>query len=338
MSTTDMQVIPPNRNPPPLRKLVSLHDLWNVFVSTKPDLAAYSKMHYGIMGRHFCAFMENRKLEPMAMVEWVQHQIKLAKAGNNRINESNVKVKAFLKWLKKMNYISTDLWESVTLLPRKPVASPQIFTEEDYQKIKAFCKDRDGYQPHLWLVILSYHTGMSLVDCCHLRWRNVHLNDDGPSYIDIYRTKVKRLGEKALCQIPIIPFTDLHEWLLKLKKVPAVTKWHQRWIDHYEGMVDFVHEDCPGLYSYTNQRLARQFEDIFRQSGVCKNKEKTFRHLRNTFCSNLVNSGAQLALICKMTGHNNVQTLLKYLKADRVSMQDGLNKAFEFAKEGSTQL
>lgn len=331
--TSAMEVLP-KQKPPPLKRIMSLRDLWDVWVGLKGDVAPRTKDKHRSIGNYFCTFMEGRKLEPMTMVELVQSHLKRGTIGNNKINEYNIWVKGFLRWLKKMQYIHDDLWEAVPSLPKEAVAKPEIFTEDEFNRIKEYCTGRDWAQPHLWLAILGYRTGMSLVDCCHLRWRDVHLNENGPSFIDIYRIKTKRLGEKALCQIPIIPFTDVHEWLIKLKKVPATTQWHQNWITHYDDMVDFVHQDCPGLYMYPFPRISKDFERIFKEAKC--GKGKTFRHLRNTFCSNLVNSGTQMALICKMTGHNNVQTLLGYLKADREALEDGLNKAFNFAKEGTT--
>jgi site-specific recombinase XerD len=324
MNTTEMQVIPPDPLPK-LKKIMSMRDLWDVWVGTKGDIAPYTKVEYRGIGNKFCTFMENHPMEPMSMVEFVQEWRKTA--GNNKVNGYMVRVKGFLKFLKKMHYINDDLWEAVPLLPKEATAPVQIFTDEDYKKIKTYCTDREWTQPHLWLFILAYHTGMSLIDCAHLRWRDVHLNENGPSFIDIHRIKTKRLGEKALCQIPVIPFTDVHEWLMKLKKVEHLN------YKRFDGITDFVHQDCPGLYACTFQHFRGDFKNICKRCGV--DPKKTFRFLRNTFCSNLVNSGTQLALICKMTGHNNVATLLRYLKPDRRSLQEGLEKALQYAQEKS---
>lgn len=323
MNTTALEVLPPDP-PPKLKKIMSMRDLWDVWVELKGDIAPYTRGEYNLIGNRFCTFMDGRQLEPMAMVEFVQDWRKTA--GNNRINGYMFRVGGFLKFLKKMHYINEDLWEAIPKLPAEATAPAQIFTDEDYNKIKAYCTDREWTQPHLWLFILSYHTGMSLVDCAYLRWRDVHLNENGPSFIEIHRIKTKRLGQKALCQIPIIPFTDVHEWLLKLKKVEHLN------YKRHDGITDFVHQDCPGLYDCTFQHFRGDFKNICKRCGV--DPKKTFRHLRNTFCSNLVNSGTQIALICKMTGHQNVQTLLKYLKPDRKSLQDGLAKALQYAQEG----
>lgn len=332
MSTTEMQVLPPDPNPPKLKRIMSMRDLWDVWVGLKGEMAAYTRNDYRYIGNDFCTFMENQELEPIVLVQYL-HRLqarpnnKLGKerTGNNKINAITTRVRGFLKFLHKMDYTRKDLSDALPPLPKEAVSPAEIFTEAEYQALKTYCAEKEHFQPHLWLFVLSYHTGMSLVDCCYLRWRDVHLNEDGPSFIDIHRIKTRRLGLKALCQIPIIPFTDLHTWLVKLKAVEHLN------YKRFDGITDFVHQDCPGLYDCTFQRLRGDFVNIFNKCGI--SRKKTFRHFRNTFCSNLVNSGAQLALICKMTGHNNVQTLLRYLKADRESMEDGLNKAFQWAKE-----
>lgn len=335
MSTTEMQVLPPDKNPPKLKRIMAMRDLWDVWVGMKGDLAPYTKHEYFAIGNGFCTFMENKELEPMYIVQYLSHlrvrpngKHGRAYTGNNKINGITTRVRGFLKFLHKMDYTRKDLSDSLPPLPKESVAPSQIFTDEDYAAIKAYCTDREWTQPHLWLIILAYRTGMSMVDCCYLRWRDVHLNENGPSFIDIHRIKTKRLGAKALCQIPIIPFTDVHEWLVKLKKVEHLN------YKRFDGITDFVHQDCPGLYECTFQRLRHDFKNIFKYSKIAP--EKTFRHMRNTFCSNLVNSGTQIALICKMTGHNNVATLLRYLKPDRRSLEDGLAKAFAYAEEGKT--
>lgn len=330
-----LQVIPPVPSRQ-LKKVKTLRDLWDVWVGLKGELSAYTRHDYRVNGDDFCSFMENRELEPMSIVGYLQNlqarpngKLGKTKVGNNRINHITTGVRGFLRFLHKMDYTKKDLSSAMPLLPKEATAPAQIFTEAEYKALKTYCTGREWTQPHLWLFILAYHTGMSLIDCCHLRWCNVHLNENGPSFIDIKRIKTQRLGDKALCQIPIIPFTDVHEWLIKLKKVEHLN------YKRFDGITDFVHQDCPGLYLCTFQNLRQDFKNIFKACGI--STKKTFRHFRNTFCSNLVNSGTQIALICKMTGHTNVQTLLGYLKPDRKSLQEGLAKALQYAQEGETK-
>lgn len=321
--------------PPKLSHAVTLANLWQVYIGMR-NIRPTTIQRIEDAARKFCRFFESKdygglghKLSPGGMVEWMQHLREFrsdTRAQNtlsiNTINKINSIVKSFLKFLRQQKYIADDLGECIPHLLNNAPKETLIITEEEYETIKAYCAGRSWCQPHLWLFILGYRTGMSLIDCCHLRWRNVHLNDDGPSYIDIYRIKMaSRMGERAICQIPIVPFSDLHLWLLNLKNV---TPWKRA-----DGITDYVHQEGPGLYACNFQRLRHDFKNINIRAGI--DPRKTFKCLRNSLCSNLVNSGMNLANVCKITGHNSVQILLGYLKPDRKVLQDGMAKAQQYS-------
>lgn len=324
------EVLPPQVLPPPpkLRHAHTLANLWHVFIGLRGELARNTRLDWESIARRFCKFFRNRKLNPATMVEWVtflqnfKTETRIPRPLNARhINAVNVRVRAFLQWMKKMHYIHEDLDECLPILNTTARPTSQTFSEEEYERIKAYCKGREHYQTHLWLCVLSYRTGMSLIDCCHLRWRDVHLNEDGPSFIDIHRIKTKRHADKSLCQIPVVPFSDLHTWLLHLKTVPGYKR--------FDGIEDYVHPDTEGLYKCTFANLRMDFKKIFKQAKCTDNK--TFKHFRNSLCSNLVNSGMPLPLICKVTGHQDVKTLLGYLKPDRNALQDGMVKSQQYS-------
>lgn len=315
-----MEVLPPDPKPK-LNRIASLHDLWDSFQALKSPMMPSTRRHYVIIGRKFCNFIADRKLDEQAIAGWSIF-LKGEELKPSTVVFINVKVRSFLKFLHKMRYTRENLAD---VMPKDPAIvhqEPAMFTEQEYEQIKAYCTGRNWCQTHLWLFILAYRTGMSLVDACHLRWCNVHLNDNEPSFIDIHRIKIARLGEKSLCRIPIIPFTDVHGWLLQLKKVEHLN------YKRHDSIQDFVHQDAPGLYAYASQRIHHDFKSIFTRAGVTG---KTFKNLRNSFCSNLVNSGTQIALVAKMSGHNNFEMLLRYLKADRRALQDGLAKSFQYS-------
>lgn len=338
------EIVPSTAPPPPkLTHALTLRNLWQVWLGMK-NLRPNSIARYDTIAKVFCNFFESKeygglghRLTPMGMVEWMQHlrdhrtdTLNPKPYAISNINKTNSVVGGFLKFLKQQHYINESLNECLPRLLDNEPKETLIFTEDEYEKIKEYCAGRSWTQPHLWLFILGYRTGMSLVDCCHLRWRNVHLNDDGPSYIDIYRIKMSsRMGDKSLCQIPIVPFSDVHLWLLNLRNV---TPWKRA-----DGITDYVHQEGPGLYACNFQRLRTDFKNICRRAGV--DERKTFKCLRNSLCSNLVNSGMQLASVCKITGHNSVKVLLGYLKPDRQVLQDGMAASQQYSAktvEGKT--
>lgn len=318
MDPLDLQRI----SPKPTQKMTSIEDLWKLFIQLKGNLAPGTLAKHASLGKKFCGFLINgeRPLTKSTMIEWMQFLLGSG-VGPNLVNENNYTIKTFLRFLKRSGYIQEDLADLLTPVKGTPPSDSKTFTEAEFNTIKAYCTGREWCQCHLWLIILAYRTGMSLVDCCHLRWANVTLDDNGPSFITIQRIKMaSRTITK--CHIPILPGSDVHQWMIFLKNNTVRYKRH-------DGIDDFVHQDAPGLYACTFSTIKQDFKNIFIRCGI--GKERSFKHFRNSFCSNLINSGTQIALICKMTGHQNVTTLLRYLKPDTRSLQDGLAKAFQFA-------
>lgn len=333
------EVLAPEAPGPKLRHALTLSNLWHVWIGLKGG-APNSVTLYQHVARRFCTFFGRRasftlpyKLNPEGMVSWMQmlQKTKLPYKTPRplsavRINKINCIVRDFLRWMRKMKYINEDLADCIPALMQPSPKEPMTFTEEEYNKMKAWCAGREYYQALLWLIILGYRTGMSLTDCCHLRWKDVHLDDNGPSYIDVYRIKIQRFGEKARCRIPIVPFTDLHLWLLNLRNAP-------RW-KRFDGIPDYVHNETEAMYSGSFLRISNQFR--YMCLGAKIDPKKTFKCFRSSLCSNLVNSGMQLAMVCQVTGHNSVTTLMRYLKPDRRALQDAMAKAqtYSAVKEG----
>lgn len=325
---------------PKLRHALTLSNLWHVWIGLRGG-APNTVEQRQFVAKRFCKFFGHQsdrsihhKLTPQGMVEWMQALQKYRIPTENptrkprplsaaRINKINTIVRAFLRWMRKMKYVGDDLADCIPTLMQPGPKPSVIFTEEEYETLKAYCAGRPHYQTHLWLMILGYRTGMSLIDCCHLRWRDVHLHDNEPSYIEITRIKIQRFGTKARCQIPIVPFSDIHLWLLNLRNAP---QWKR-----FDGITDYVHNETEALYHCTFGRLRQDFKTICRQAGV--DPAKTFKCFRNSLCSNLVNSGMQLAMVCQVTGHNSVQTLLRYLHPDRRALQDSMAKAQQYSAQ-----
>lgn len=320
-----LEIVKFDRPPKPVERKVPLDRLWALFVRTRGDLAYQTLYVYAYFGRLFVPFMEVRPFNQESMLEWMEF-LKSRKTylghpyGPEFINRINVRVRAFLRWLKLMGYLYNDLADLLPMLATPALKPSKMFTEAEYERIKAYCAGKPRLQVYLWLIILSYRTGMGLIDCCKLEWHEVYLSDTEPCYI--IRAREKMRG-KSICQIPIVPGSDVHQWLLNLKKQQPFN------YKRFDGK-SFVHQDAPGLYEGRGgYRIQSKFKHIFWKSG-CE-PGKTFRNLRNSMCSNLVNAGVQIALVCKITGHNNVKTLLRYVKPDRRALQDGMARAQQFS-------
>lgn len=335
---TNLEVLPPENQPldratVPLKKATTLPNLWWKWQQTKEPLQPNTRASYYNTGRLFTEFFRNRKFCPEEFLNW--HESVKARRTNGKpikaiqVNKINTTARGFLRWLYQMQFTAHDLSHCIPLLPTPKTTEAKAVTEEQYLALKKFCAGKLWAQPYLWLIILGYRTGMSLTDCCHLRWNShesrVHLDDNGPSYIDIIRRKMAtRSGEKGRCLIPIVPGTDLHQALIERRIVQNYKR--------FDGIDDYVHQDCPGLHEWNGafDSMHMMMRRIFRGAGIPRGT--TFKNLRNSFCSNLVNSGMNIGLACKITGHNNPKTLLAYLKPDRLALQDGVAKAFAYSE------
>jgi integrase len=133
-----------------------------------------------------------------------------------------------------------------------------------------------------------------------------------------------------MCVVPLIPGTDVFEMISLLKSARHLN------MQRKDGL-DYVHQDCPGLYDRTSVRISIPFQQIFTRA-LGKRDGRSFRHLRHSFCSNLMNSGAEAAFVCKMTGHAGVNMLLRYLSTDMKSLEEQLLKSFRWAESQTKQI
>jgi integrase len=306
-------------------KKVDCKYLWARYMTAKLIISKSHKEQYNHAARQFIPFADGKRLDYKVLGEFIEHLHKKY-PNRNSYNRVATKVRSFLKWLYDCHYVYVDMSKAVKLLPRPPVINP-LWTHQEYEQFKTFLANKPRWQLHLWLWILGYRTGMSLRDCSYLRWRDVHLNNNGPCFIDHYRIKLAHHGANGLCRIPIIPGTDVHDWLLRLKAVEHLN------YKRFDGITDFVHQDAPGLFEADANdcgTVQLEFRRLYKQCGI-RHKGRSFQNLRNTFISNLVNSGGQHSLICTMTGHKSMRTALMYLQPDRRSLQDTLQNAFDYA-------
>lgn len=304
-----------------------MEDLWDTYIRMRGPLAKTTLNDYNFLKKHFLSVAAKHEVGPALAKAWVHHVQTNHRMGPGKTMWANNRIRSFLRWLHDYNYVRQDY---AKLIPLPKLASrftpPEIITEEEYQTIKNFCKGRPNYQVLLWMTILGYRTGMSPVDCAHLRWCEVFLNFNGPSYIQKERRKTKRHGASATCIIPLVPGTDVFEWLMKLKSVAHLN------YKRFDGINDYVHQDAPGLYEAHMGDFNDQWRVMKKATGITK----LMRHLRCSFISNLVNSGVQVNQIMRMVGHKDPTMIMTYLKPDVQSLQAGLAKAYDYAA-GATE-
>lgn len=321
----------------PEQRLQNLAKLWVIWRSMRTDLSKLTQKDYNMTGRIFCDWMEGKDFSPKTMMEWMRNLQKYRTIYGRpmipeRVNRLNRAVTQFVKWLIAAGQLKHDPTGVIPRLHEPPPKPARLWTHDEYEKIKGYMAAHTRCGAYLWLWVLGYRTGMSMVDCSHLRWPDVHLNDNGPSFIERRRQKMMRFGDRALCTIPLIPGTDVYEMLLLLKSTRHMNT------KVYDGISDYVHQDCPAIYCQTRVRYSVEFKHFIQRALKNPYESRTFRNLRQTFCSNLMNSGAEAALVCRMTGHSDINMLVRYLKPDLSKLGEQLVTAFNYAEQKSALL
>jgi integrase len=230
------------------------------------------------------------------------------------IRKITVHLKRFLRWAYRLDYLPKDFTYSIpaVMIPRPPL--PLIFSHAEYERLR---DDAEG-TPMQWAFILAYHTGLDLVDVCFFRWASVDLS---AMVIRATRTKTKRFGEASISQIPIITGSDLHVALTRrAADSPRNAKPD-----------DFVCPELAAAYTWVDTNIHQTFLRFIRK----RCPRKTFKTFRRTFCSNVANSGMNIALACRMTAHSKPDIFLRYIRPDVEASRAGLETALQYAKDKS---
>lgn len=301
-------------------------------------MAPGTEENYKTIGQHWCAFANGKNLDPRLMLEWHLHVTAITHAFSKRQVISADRVfryhrtaKKFLGWLKLMGVITHDPSLALPQI-RKPTPLPQRKWEHwEYRRIIDYGSRLPHFNVHTWLTMLAYHTGMSLKDCCLLQWHEVVLKDDEPSYIEKPRAKMAtRLGNKVTCTIPIIAESELWVWIKRLESRRS------RNLDRRDGG-DYVHQDAPVLYARQKPKASDALRRFY-IAAIGSYRElygRSFRNFRTSFCSRLVNSGADTVLVSKMTGHSRLEQLSDYVQPDIRAMQDAMVRALNWVEKDS---
>jgi integrase len=200
-------------------------------------------------------------------------------------------VRRFLRWLERSGRIVDSIERHVRLPRKKKVNNSQPITHEEYLQLRVTAS---GHWMD-WVIMLGWHTGMSLIDCLSLKWEHVDLDK-----CCILRER-RKTGVPLM--VPFEPDDDLGRGLSeRLASYPDA------------GPGDFVD---PASAAYIGNpinpslRACMAFTRIRDRAGV--SPAKTFHSFRHSFVSMLANSQVNTALASKITGHSNPSIFLRYV-------------------------
>ena len=111
---------------------------------------------------------------------------------------------------------------------------------------------------------------------------------------------------------------------------PACLEWIRKFL-YYRRQ-----DDCPALFVTTGfpRRLARHdisklFKRLRQDAQI--DKKLTPHMLRHTYCTNLLNNGADITFIKELAGHRDIQTTARYyLGVDKQALRDVVKRCLNY--------
>lgn len=212
-------------------------------------------------------------------------------------------ISRFLTWAEAMGYLAVPLARLVPHVPTPGRTTPVIFTEAQYETVKAAARGTNWHYP----LVCAYRTGARLSDVCLMRWGNIDLDELLVRYIP---WKSRRTKREAVC--PFTPGCDLHELLLELHQSRR-SKSDEAFIDAALAV----------RYKEVQRRISMDFKAFCLKHGV---GGLSFHKLRNSFMSRVVASGVPFSQATQMTGLASESVFHDYAKPDLSVLRNAIHK------------
>lgn len=229
----------------------------------------------------------------------------LARHKGNSVSTIQKKVNvvcSFFRWCWKMDYTAKPWHEYFPNIKCPAYPLPDIIQHSEYLALRKACFSVEEE----WIIILAYHTGLRLIDCCAMRWDNI----DRKRQIITSTPSKTRNSTAVEVSIPYVSGGDLHKFITEMYELP----------DRDELV-------APNIWAaYRNGRSAvvMRFDRIFARAGVVG---KSFKHFRSTFESRMANSGMNIGLAAKLTGRTGTRSIMRYIKPDMDVAREGIARA-----------
>ena len=271
--------------------------------------------------RRFALFCGMKDFTPKVVLEYQseQHKRKCQPSTIYRAIEWPLR---FIEWCEDMDYLPRHKFSKLLAKPQKPLKKVQVFTHEQYEKLKEISKGT------LWhyAIIMAYRTGARFSDCCLMKWESV--NFDG-LYVNYVPFKSRKSGREALC--PFDAGGDLHTVLLDLNESRHP---HPMWKDYVCADLAMKYPTGGGDEG-ADKAFRLKFTTMCRKIGAAKGL--TFHTLRHSFISRLIQGGASYPIGSQITGLCNPVVFSRYAKPDLLTLRkaiDNTNKNDHPPEEG----
>lgn len=253
--------------------------------------------------------------EMVDVIEGWRKSMTLRSFSRSTIYSYDNKLAVFFNFLHRFDLITHNPYNLVGTRPVVATRRYPLFSAEEYE----YMKERGLGRPRQYfLTVVGYNTGMSLVDCCTLEWPMVDLNR---CMIIKVRKKTERFGDACQAHIPIKPSGDLYNLFLWMR---------DKWDSDRRVRPDYVFPQLSNDYLQCSQNIINTMSRFIQNR--CGMEDRTFATFRRTWMSIMANSGANIALAMKMSGHTNADTFAKYVQPDLKVLHDTMHKAMGDAK------
>ena len=268
------------------------------------------------------------------------------KAKNGKLNGSGGLSPKTMKNIHDMLHRALDKAVQLEMLPKNPSdfavlpkrIKPEMrfFTVEEQQRLQQVIKGHRLEIP----ILLALYTGVRQGELLGLMWKNVHLDLQGQSYIEIVQTvnRTKRREESSdgktelsinepktrhsVCTISLLP--DIAKRLSDYRQMQE--NWRQKNGFPYSA---FVFLSAKGTIIEPRD-FQRDFKKILVQNNI---RVVNVHGLRHTFATRALEPGMSVKTLSKILGHSSVGfTLDTYahvterLKAEEISGMNGFLK------------
>lgn len=237
--------------------------------------------------RRFHAFVGSRELDQYVWEQFVAG-VKQSDYAESTQHQMLASIWSFLSWLQDTGRTSKRFVRSKAMRVKVRPVDPKVpMTKEDKERL-LLAAGEDS--PLAWLVLLGWHTGMAISDCCTLVWREV----------DWERCLIKhrRLKTRVEAVIPFEIGGEFHDALFKQRA-------------HAEARGEYDPNLPVSWWLNANRSMVQgMFRKLCRAAGLAP--EKTFHCFRAAMVSDLVNNGVNSVVGMKITGHRTSEVFARY--------------------------
>lgn len=211
-----------------------------------------------------------------------------------------LQVKEYLKWLKKQGFIKSDYSELFPAVHRKPVALPQVWSENDISRMLAAIDSENpvGKRNYAIFLLLS-RTGLRISDVVSLEFSNICWRRNVLSIIQCKTNQPLTLPISKEIGLAIIDY---------VKNGRPKSDSQKLFLSHLAPFQPLAYHN----------NFSIEFRKYMRRAGIVfkADTHNGVHTLRHSFATNMLNEGVSLKAISDIVGHSSIHVTSTYLRVE----------------------